>query len=429
MPPSLLKLPKAYKNYMSSKNTLILLTQKFPFEFGEEFLENELNFLSLSFGRIYLIPTGVRDFSRSRNVPKNVVVINVKNPQGQEEIFSGLTKKLPQFIPLFIRELIASGINGGAVKFLLYHIPYALQIKKTIKSLIKPGNNYCFYSYWMDTNAYALALLHKENPNFRFVVRSHGGDLYNERNPQGQILFRRFVYDHASLIAPVSKHGTAYIVDNWPQYKPKVKTSYLGVNNQGLGPINNGNLIRIISCSSLIPLKRVDKILEVVSLLPFEVEWIHFGGLGKELERLKISASGKLKAPSKLLAKGQINHTELMAFYQSIPCDLFINLSESEGIPVSIMEAISFGIPVLSNDVGGVGEIVTDQTGILVKVDDKPDIITQKILHFVATGDYRSPEFRKQILDFWQLNFNAARNYTSFGEEVQKYTSESIVKG
>lgn len=404
---------------MSSPIILILLTQKFPFEFGEEFLENELNYLSPKFSRIYLVPTGVRDFSRSRKIPENVVVIDVKNPQSPREIFSGLTKRLPQFILLFFKEMYTSRINGGAIKFLLYHIPFALQIKKRIKSLLKPGNEYCFYSYWMDTNAYALSLLNKEEPNYKFIVRSHGGDLYNERHPQGQILFRKFVYDHASLIAPVSKNGASYISDNWPKYKHKVKTSYLGVDKQGLGPIKEGNLIRIISCSSLIPLKRVDKILEVVSLLPLEVEWIHFGGSGEELEKLKILALNKLKAPSALIAKGQLMHSELLAFYQSTACDLFINLSGSEGIPVSIMEAISFGIPVLSNDVGGVGEIVTDQTGILVKVDDRPEIISQKILHFIETGDYRSPVFRQRILDFWELNFNAARNYSSFGERFK----------
>ena len=45
---------------------------------------------------------------------------------------------------------------------------------------------------------------------------------------------------------------------------------------------------------------------------------------------------------------------------------MFINLSSSEGIPVSIMEAQSFGIPVIATNVGGSGEIVVSETGVLV---------------------------------------------------------------
>ena len=46
--------------------------------------------------------------------------------------------------------------------------------------------------------------------------------------------------------------------------------------------------------------------------------------------------------------------------------DLFVNMSLSEGIPVSIMEAISFGIPIIATNVGGNAEIVNDETGVLI---------------------------------------------------------------
>lgn len=40
-------------------------------------------------------------------------------------------------------------------------------------------------------------------------------------------------------------------------------------------------------------------------------------------------------------------------FYRNNDVDVFVNLSESEGIPVSIIETISFGVPVVATDVGG----------------------------------------------------------------------------
>ena len=48
----------------------------------------------------------------------------------------------------------------------------------------------------------------------------------------------------------------------------------------------------------------------------------------------------------------------MLDYYKNNIIDIFINLSASEGIPVSIMDAISFGIPCIATNVGGTGEIV-----------------------------------------------------------------------
>ena len=59
--------------------------------------------------------------------------------------------------------------------------------------------------------------------------------------------------------------------------------------------------------------------------------------------------------------------------------DLFMNVSSSEWLPVSIMEAFSFVIPALVTAVGGNPEIVQEGAGILL--DENPSInsITQNI--------------------------------------------------
>lgn len=48
-----------------------------------------------------------------------------------------------------------------------------------------------------------------------------------------------------------------------------------------------------------------------------------------------------------------LNNEEVYTFYRNNRVDVFLNVSESEGVPVSIMEAMSCHIPTIAPDVGG----------------------------------------------------------------------------
>jgi glycosyltransferase involved in cell wall biosynthesis len=50
--------------------------------------------------------------------------------------------------------------------------------------------------------------------------------------------------------------------------------------------------------------------------------------------------------------------------------DILVLTSEHEGTPNVILEAMSFGVPVVATNVGGVPEIVPDDCGILVQPND-----------------------------------------------------------
>jgi len=57
--------------------------------------------------------------------------------------------------------------------------------------------------------------------------------------------------------------------------------------------------------------------------------------------------------------------TDPSAYYESL--DIYINTSLHEGIPMSILEAMAAGIPVVAPQVGGIPEIITDgEEGLLV---------------------------------------------------------------
>lgn len=63
--------------------------------------------------------------------------------------------------------------------------------------------------------------------------------------------------------------------------------------------------------------------------------------------------------------------------------DIFINTTHFDNMPVSVMEAMALGLPVVSTNVGGVPYLIADgETGILVPTND-PDAFIKAIKNLI----------------------------------------------
>lgn len=112
---------------------------------------------------------------------------------------------------------------------------------------------------------------------------------------------------------------------------------------------------------------------------------------------------------------GEIENNRLMEEYKKNCFDVFLNVSESEGIPVSIMEALSFGIPVIATDVGANQEIVIDKNnGFLLHEPFKLDELVNDLLLIKKMERSEYLQFRKNARLSWKQRYFAQDNYDDF---------------
>jgi glycosyltransferase involved in cell wall biosynthesis len=114
-------------------------------------------------------------------------------------------------------------------------------------------------------------------------------------------------------------------------------------------------------------------------------------GDGEERERLA-ALSTQLGLEKYVQFTGIVPHEKVKIFMQQ--ADVFVLPSLSEGFPNVILEAMACGLPIIASRVGGIPDILTNDTnGYLVEVKDTNDL-ANKILLLLSDG-----VLRKKISD------------------------------
>lgn len=113
----------------------------------------------------------------------------------------------------------------------------------------------------------------------------------------------------------------------------------------------------------LSPEKRIDILIEAAKLLARAKNDVYFVVIG--------SGQQERELQSKIVESKLENIVHLIGFQTGVPAlmkqlDLFILTSDTEGFPISLLEALGVGLPCVSTRVGGIPEILDETCAVMI---------------------------------------------------------------
>lgn len=276
-----------------------------------------------------------------------------------------------------------------------------------------------FYTYWFTGETVGLVWAGVAP----LISRAHGYDLYHSVNG-GSIPYRYAVIDRLDKVIVLSKQAQEYLLDQYSIGQHRILVSPLGVTCQEPRQRTvegQSQEIVFLSCSYSGALKRLPLIAIFICLfaknnIDLTVRWIHIGAGLKVLEVPK--ESEQLENLS-IDALGPRSNDYILNFYRLNEVSFFINLSSSEGMPVSIMEAMSFGVPVLATAVGGVPEMLHFGGGLLMDKDVNIGEAVKQVANLYRDNT-KYQEAGKKAIFVQRKYFDAKKNHKVFADELLK---------
>lgn len=404
------------------KRVLLFFTASYPYGAKETFISYEVKHLCDRFDKVIIVPES-RSNGKSRPIPDNASVVNINsNLNTIEKIMAlkGFSSPLYKNEVAFVKKVLGLKVDWKIRKILLTSLYKAKKFEKFINGHTCKDSKLNLYTYWMNDMAAACAYAKMKNPSLFFISRAHGWDVYYERHSPPYLPLRNFITTYCDKICFVSAQGLRYFSKkNKTADTNNLEVSYLGTNRINAQKKRSTDpRFHIVSCSDVIPLKQVEKLAESISKVKTEkpVKWTHIGS-GPEFEKVKKLTLALFANKPHLSCHftGGISNKEVHEILASGTIDIFVNASSYEGLPVSLMEALSYGIPVLAPNVGGMAELIDpDKNGFLFSKNPTTEEITSSISKLINMPEKEYEKMREAAILKWQKNFYAEKNFRLF---------------
>lgn len=385
------------------------------------FILNEVSVAEHNFDNIIYVSPNLYVDNRKSVISKNVsFVIGTRWDRFLSALFLPLSffssKSLANIKKGFKLKMVSLSFFKEQTKYLFCnHI-----LLRLLKKATKKYKNGLMLASWFDCSAMAVGLFCKKQSSFVPYSFAHSYEIDPTRSKFVGVSFDEIKFRNIKKVFFISTTMRDKYLKRLQSIgivfpKEKCSIRYLGVFDNGINKENENEFKLLLSCSLAVPIKRLDRIPHILMNCNAKIKWVHLGG-GPTLEIIKKQCTDLLdKKPNiKVEFLGQIDNLDVINFFRNNKVDLFINVSDSEGLPVSIMEASSFGVPVIATDVGGTKEIVDDDDGFLISNGDDFEGIARTIDDYFLSPITDVRKRRANARMKWESNFDIVKNAKEF---------------
>ncbi|WP_353721895.1 glycosyltransferase [Dyadobacter sp. 676] len=156
-------------------------------------------------------------------------------------------------------------------------------------------------------------------------------------------------YDYQNLLGEGIKKNVSYIYNGITDYSASIPENQSESYRRLAETIRSKNGFKVMCIARISPQKKFELFCEVAGLL--EAHNIHFFWIGNKDEITGL--------PANAYCLGEAEDAHRLLKY----ADVFMLPSNYEGMPMSILEALCYAVPVIASDVGGVGEVLNGLNG------------------------------------------------------------------
>ncbi len=199
-----------------------------------------------------------------------------------------------------------------------------------------------------------------------------------------QKLLRNWSINSAEIVITPSDHLKSFV-------------SGLGFSNKIL-KINNGvditdikksNVhkadVNLLIISRLVIQKNINLVIEAMELLDNKNLKLSIIGEGGEFSKLE-AVINDLNLQNRVQLLGKIENNKVSQFL--LTADIFIQASDYEGLPHSVLEAINYEVPILSTEVGGCKDLLNGgERGFIIPLPQDKKIIAENIIFIIDNKD------------------------------------------
>lgn len=204
-----------------------------------------------------------------------------------------------------------------------------------------------------------------------------------------------------------------------------IKSIAAGVDTEKFAPARKRAKV-VGTCSRIVPMKNLEMFIRVAALIKARYENVLFIIIGYVPD----GQDEYLRSLGELMAEKDLeifftDYQENVSGWLSL-LDVFLFTSKSEGMPLSVLEAMSSGLPVVATKVGGLLEVIEDgKSGFLVDVDDDEGAAEEVLT--LLEDENKAREVVRKARERIQAAFNLediARRYEALFEEVCQPAAE-----